>query len=207
RTATAAAPGFGTLGLRGDSRVARVRGLKEAGNWANCLAQSANPRSLELLYERAWCAYNLDRQGEALAAFAAVARHGGGLGGNVLRDANFGLALSYLAHGMTEDAARVAAVTNLERQQRIEVEGIILDQRGVRAYHLRDYEQSIAYFDALETLTGTLRRDLAMLRAYAHMNLRNIETARAQFTRLNDQLATSETRDALQSLAGMSSAD
>ena len=205
--ATAAAPGFGNLGLRGDSRAGRVRGLKDAGNWANCLAQSANPRSLELLYERAWCAYNLDRQGEALAAFAAVARNGGGLGGNVLRDANFGLALSYLAHDMTEDAARVAAVTNLERQQRIEVESIILDQRGVRAYHLRDYEQSIAYFDALETLTGTLRRDLAMLRAYAHMNLRNIETARAQFTRLNAQLATPETRNALQSLSGMSSAD
>lgn len=201
------ATALGSLGLRGDARVARVRALKEAGDWGNCLAQSASPRSLELLYERAWCAYNFDRAGEAMAAFAAVARNGGGLGGNVSRDANFGLILAYLAHNMTEDAARVAAATNLERGQRVEVETIILDQRGVRAYHLREYEQSIAYFDALESLAGTLRRDLAMLRAYANMNLRNIDAAREQFTRLHNQLATSETRDALQALAGMASGE
>lgn len=201
------ATGFGSLGLRGDGRVSRTRAFKEAGDWGRCLAQSANPRSLELLYERAWCAYNLDRQGEALAAFAAVSRNGRSLGAGVARDANFGLALAYLAHNMTEEAARVAAATNLERDQRVEVESIILDQRGVSAYHLSEYEQSIAYFDALETLTGTLRRDLAMLRAYAHMNLRNLDIARAQFTRLHSQLATPETRDALQSLAGMASGE
>ena len=197
----------GNLALRGDPRIARARALKEAGDWAGCLAHSANPRSLELLYERAWCAYNLDRAGEALSAFATVARGGSGLGGTVVRDANFGLTLAYLAHTMTEEAARVAAATNLERTQRIEVETIILDQRGVRAYHLREYEQSIAYFDALETLNGTLRRDLAMLRAYAHMNLRNIDTARDQFSRLHAQLATPETREALQALAGMASGE
>jgi len=198
---------LGSLALRGDARISRTRALKEAGDWGSCLAQSANPRSLELLYERAWCAYNLDRTGEALAAFAAVARNGGGLGAGVARDASFGLTLAYLAHNMTEEAARVAASTNLERGQRVEVETIILDQRGVRAYHLGEYEQSIAYLDALETLTGTLRRDLAMLRAYAHMNLRNLETAREQFARLHSQLATAETRDALQSLAGMASGE
>lgn len=201
------ATALGSLGLRGDARIARTRALKEAGDWGNCLAHSANPRSLELLYERAWCAYNLERPGEALAAFAAVARNGGGLGAGVIRDANFGLTLAYLSHSMTEEAARVAAATNLERGQRIEVETIILDQRGVRAYHLSDFDQSIAYLDALETLTGTLRRDLAMLRAYAHMNLRNIDTAREQFTRLHNQLATPETREALQSLAGMASGE
>lgn len=216
---TAAAPGgtaapasvpaaaMSSLSLRGDGRIARARALKEAGDWGSCLAQSANPRSLELLYERAWCAYNLDRPGEALAAFSAVTRNGGGLGATVVRDASFGLTLAYLAHNMTEEAARVAAATNLQRDQRIEVETIILDQRGVRAYHLSEYEQSIAYFDALENLTGTLRRDLAMLRAYAHMNLRNLDIAREQFTRLHSQLATPETRDALQSLAGMASGE
>jgi len=193
------------LALRGDTRLPRVRALKEAGDWVNCLAQSSAPRSLELLYERAWCAYNLDRAGEALAGFAAVARGGGGLGATVVRDAGFGLILAYLAFNMTEEAARVAAVTNLERSQRIEVETIILDQRGVRTYHQREYAQSIAYFDALETLNGTLRRDLAMLRAYAHMNLHNYDIAREQFTRLHTQLATPQTRDALQSLAGITS--
>lgn len=195
------------LALRGDTRLSQVRALKEAGDWARCLAQSSSPRSLELLYERAWCAYNLDRAGEALAGFAAVSRNGGGLGGSVTRDSNFGLTLAYLAFNMTEEAARVAAATNLERGQRVEVETIILDQRGVRAYHLREYEQSIAYFDALEALNGTLRRDLAMLRGYAHMNLRNLDTAREQFTRLHAQLATPETRDVLQTLAGMTNVE
>ncbi|KPQ07562.1 MAG: hypothetical protein HLUCCA12_04000 [Rhodobacteraceae bacterium HLUCCA12] len=197
--------GFGELPLRGDGRLARVRRLQEAGEWVDCLAQSSDPRSLDILYERGWCAYNLERPGEALAAFAAVARGGRGLGGTVARDANFGLSLAYLAFNMTEEAARVAAATDLERDQRVEVETIILDQRGVRAYHLREYAQAIAYFDALEDLSGTLRRDLAMLRAYAHMNEGDLRVAREQFTRLHEQLATPETRDALQSLAGMMS--
>lgn len=194
-----------SLALRGDARLPRVRALKEAGDWPACLAHSAEPRSIELLYERAWCAYNLDRAGEALAGFSTVAATGNALGGDVGRDARFGMILSYLSFDMTEEAARIAAATNLTQSQRVDVESIILDQRGVRAYHQREYEQSVAYFDALEAMSGTLRRDLAMLRAYAHMNQGNLAQAREQFTRLHNQLATPETRSALQSLAGMTS--
>jgi len=198
-------PAGSALALRGDERLARVRALKEAGDWAGCLAHSAEPRSVELLYERAWCAYNLDRAGEALAGFAATARTGNALGADVGRDASFGMILSYLSFNMTEEAARAAAATNLTRTQRVDVESIILDQRGVRAYRQREYVQSVAYFDALEALSGALRRDLAMLRAYAHLNLGNLDAAREQFTRLHNQLATPETREALQSLAGTAS--
>ena len=189
------------LPLRGDNRIARVRSLKEAGDWANCLAASTEPRSIEVLYERSWCAYNHGRGGEALSGFTTTARQGGALGGNVQRDAQYGMILTYLSFNMTEEAARWAAATNLTRDQRVEVEAIILDQRGVRSYHARDYAQAVAYFDALEALTGTLRRDLAMLRGYAHINLRNYDLARAQFTLLHRQLATDETRNALAGLA------
>lgn len=195
----------GPMGLRGDSRVAQVRGYKEQGNWPACLAASANPRSLEILYERSWCAYNLDRAGEALAGFTTIAQSGAGLGGDVPRDARFGMILSYLAMNMTEEGARVAGATNLTQQQRVEVETVILDQRGVRAYHARDYAQAVAYLTALEQMSGSLRRDLAMLRAYAYMNVGQNDAALAEFTRLHNELATDETRAALQSLRNIMS--
>lgn len=188
----------GRLALRGDGRVGQTRALKEQGNWPACLAASANPRSIELLYERSWCAYNLDRTGEALAGFSATVQSGGGLGGNVPRDARFGMILSYLAMNMTEEAARLAAATNLTQEQRITAESTILDQRGVRSFHRRDYAQSIAYLNALEQLTGPLRRDLAMLRAYAYQNNDQPRQALAEFERLNNELSTDETRAALE---------
>lgn len=181
------------LPLRGDGRVAQVRAAKEAGAWAQCLAQSVNPRSVELLYERSWCAYNLERPMEALVGFATTARTGNALGGNVNRDANFGLILSYLALQMTEEAARLAAVTNLTQTQRVETETTILDQRGVRSYRLGEYRQAAAYFTALEQLNGSLRRDLAIMRAYSYLNSGNREAAVEEFERLHSELATAET--------------
>tara|TARA_R110002072_G_scaffold184354_2_gene340776 strand:+ start:2697 stop:4229 length:1533 start_codon:yes stop_codon:yes gene_type:complete len=202
---SAAVP-LGSLALRGDRRIAQVRRLKEQGNWQACLSASSNPRSLEMLYERSWCAYNLERSGEALAGFTAIAQRGSGLGGDVPRDTRFGMILSYLALNMTEQGAQVAAATNLTRQQRVEVETTILDQRGVRSYLRREYAQSIAYFNALEDLSGPLRRDLAMLRAYAYLNNDQPQLARTEFTRLHNELATDETRSALQSLSNIMSA-
>jgi len=196
------APSTGALPLRGDPRLAEVRRLKESGQWAACMAQSTAPRSVELLYERSWCAYNLDRAGEALVGFMETERTGAALGGTVNRDARFGMMLSYLSMNMTEEAARLSAATDLTSQQRLEVETTILDQRGVRAYHLREWDQSIAFFDALEQLTGTLRRDLAMLRGYAYINSDRLPQAQAEFTRLHAQLATAETRAALAGIAG-----
>ncbi|WP_323037383.1 hypothetical protein [Pararhodobacter sp.] len=195
----------GSLPLRGDSRLAQTRALKERGNWAGCLAASTNPQSIEILYERSWCAYNLDRAGEALSGFTTTAQSGAGLGGDVPRDSRFGMILAYLAMNMTEDGARIAASTNLTQQQRLEVESTILDQRGVRAYHQRDYQQSIAYLTALEQINGSLRRDLAMLRAYAYMNNGQNNEAMAEFTRLHGELATDETRGAIASLRGIMS--
>ena len=190
------------LPLRGDGRVSRVRQFKEAGDWARCLSASSNPRSIEVLYERAWCAYNLDRSGEALAGFTATARVASRLGGNVPRDANFGIMLASLDLGMTEEAARLAANTDLTREQRVEVETIILDQRGVRAYLQGEYREAIAYFDALERVNGSLRRDLAMLRGYAYVNTGRLDEGEQVFTRLHGELATDETRAALNAVRG-----
>ncbi|MEO8242006.1 MAG: hypothetical protein ABI832_06805 [bacterium] len=159
-----------------------------------CLALTANATSPQTLAQRGWCAYNLDRPMEALGAFRTAEPH---LNAAQRRDARFGMALSYLKLNMTEDASRVAASTDFTRQQRVETESIILNQRGVLAYKQRQYGQSIGYFDALEQIKGSLPRDLAILRGYAYLNSGNRTKARQIFKALNDQLATAETRAAL----------
>lgn len=187
---------LGTLPASGDGRLAAVRAAARSDNFAACAANSARPRSLDVAYERGWCVYNLDRPLEALALFSAAAQSGK-LGGEMSRDAAYGMALSYLKRSMTEEASRVAAATDFTESQRKDVESIILDQRGVRSYQLKEYRKSIAFFDGIESLTGTLRRDLAIMRAYAYLNVGNRVEARKQFEYLNSQLSTEETRDGL----------
>ncbi len=200
--AAQAAVGQGALPLRGDTRLAQVRRLKEQEQFASCLAASSAPRSLEVLYERAWCAYSHDRPTEALVGFQAAARAGDALGPNVRRDAHFGLALSYLSMNMTEQAAQTAAQVRLSDTQHRELETIVLDQRGVRAFRSGDFRQAIGQFNALETLTGGLRRDLAILRAYAYLNSGQRQQARNEFERLHSQLATAETREGINASRG-----
>jgi hypothetical protein len=195
-----AAPG--ALPVRGDGRIAQVRRLKEQEQYASCLASSTAPRSLDVLYERSWCAFSHDRPTEALVGFQAAARAGDRLGPNVRRDAHYGLALAYLSMNMTEQAAHIASQVRLSESQHKELEGIILDQRGVRAYRAGDYRQSIGYFNALEQLNGVLRRDLAILRAYALLNSGQRQQARSEFERLHSQLATAETREGINATRG-----
>lgn len=192
----------GSLPLRGDPRLAEVRRLKEQEQFARCLAASTSPRSLELLYERSWCAYSHQRPTEAMVGFQEAARVGDALGPNVRRDAHFGLALSYLAMNMTEQGAQIASQVNLDDSQRREMETIVLDQRGIKAFRQQDYGQAISYFNAMERINGSLRRDLAILRAYAYLNAGQRGEALTQFERLHSQLATAETREGLNAARG-----
>ncbi|MFC7704596.1 hypothetical protein ACFQXB_10370 [Plastorhodobacter daqingensis] len=150
------------------------------------------------IYQQAWQTYNMDRPMEAIAQFEAALR--GRLDATQRRDAQYGIALAYLKLGMTDSAARLAAIHDLTRDQRVDLERQILDQRGVAAYQRRDYRRAIEFFDAIEALTGTLRRDLDVLRAYAYFNSQQHERARREFTRLHNELATAETRRALSAL-------
>jgi tetratricopeptide (TPR) repeat protein len=165
---------------------------------SGCLAATNGTTSPSRLMERGWCAYNLERPMEALAAFGnAEAR----LSGAQRRDARFGMALSYLKLNMTEEASRLAATTDLTRQQRIDTESIILNQRGVVAYQQGRYRKAIGYFDALEQVSGRLRRDLALLRGYAYLNSGNRTRAQEIFLDLHNQLATTESRRAMEAAA------
>lgn len=184
-----------SLPRTGDSRLNQARAAKDSNRFGDCLALSARPGSMDLAYERAWCAYNLDRSLEAIAYFSAASQ--AGLGGTVSRDARFGLILSMLKRNMTESAADIASRTELTDKQRYEVEVIILDQRGITAYNSKQYAAAIEYFNALEQRQGSLRRDLALLRGYAYLNMGERTRAREQFQVLHNALATKETAAAL----------
>jgi cellulose synthase operon protein C len=164
--------------------------------------QSAAPRtsagSGTAIYQQAWQTYNLDRPMEAIAQFQTALQ--GRLDATQRRDAQYGIALSYLKMGMSDNAASMAAATDLTRQQRVDVERQILDQRGVAAYNRREYRRAIEFFDALQELTGSLRRDLDTLRAYSYLNSGQRDRARQEFTRLHRELATAETRRGLAAL-------
>ncbi len=192
--ATAPAPAAGSDGGGGGGAGA-VRAAAASGNLARCLALSEGAKSAAVVYERGWCAYNLDRPMEALAAFRQAAE--GRLDKTQIRDARFGMALSYLKMHMPEEAARLAASTDLTHEQRVDIEGQILDQRGVAAYKKRQFRKAIGYFNALEEVRGNLSRDLAVLRAYAYLNSGNRAKAHALFLQLHDELATEETSKGL----------
>jgi hypothetical protein len=185
--------------LTGDDRIETARAAAARGDWAACLAASTRPRSVDLTYQRAWCAYSHGRPLEALHGFRIAA--GAGLEPEAARDAGFGMALSYLSEKMTDDAADVAASVDLTPTQRRQVETAILDQRGVAAYDAGEYRRAIAFFDELERLQGGLRMDLALLRGYAHLNLGERGPAMARFTGLHNAMASDRTREAMRAAA------
>lgn len=169
--------------------------MVSAGDWAGCMQRSAGSSVAAVVYQRGWCAYNLERPMEAVSAFRTALS--GRLDSTQRRDAAYGIALAYLKMKMPEEAAHIAAGTDFTRNQRVDIERQILDQRGVLAYQNRQYKRAIQYFDALEQVAGGIRRDLDILRAYAHLNSGNRNRAREEFIRLNKQMSTRESRAGL----------
>jgi tetratricopeptide (TPR) repeat protein len=186
------------LPVTGDPRMSRVTRAAADRAWADCLRASSEPRSLDVLYQRSWCLYGLDRPLQALPGFREALE--GGLDANATRDAAYGASLAYLSLGATDDAARIAAMHPMSPPHRLEVETAILDQRGVAAYEAGRYVEAIAYFDELERLQGWLRRDLAMLRAYAYGNAGMRDRSRRAFRLLHTGVASERTAEALRNV-------
>lgn len=188
-----APPADSTSGA-GGGPLAAIRAAAKQGDWAGCLALAGRSGAVAVIYERAWCAYNLARKKEALADFSIAAN---ALSGQAARDARFGMILCYLSLNMTEQASQLAAATNLDHGQRVQVESGILDQRAVRSYKRGKFAETVAYLDALQALSGGLRRDLALLRGYSYLRMGDRQRARQEFATLDNALSTRETRAAL----------
>lgn len=182
-------------GSSGGGGTSRGASAAARGDWQGCLAATANSRSATDVSQRGWCAFNAGRPMQALRDFRAATANAGNA--TLRRDSAYGMALTMLRLKMVNEAASVAASTNFTSQQRLEVESQILDSRGVAAYQNGQYRRAIGFFDEYERLTGTVRRDLAMLRGYAYLNSGQKAKAVAEFRRLHDQLATPESRSAL----------
>ncbi|WP_226783199.1 hypothetical protein [Oceaniglobus trochenteri] len=164
------------------------------GDWQGCLA-SARGQSGDALSQRAWCALNAGRPMQALNDFKKATAIGSTA--RTRRDSAFGMALAMLQLDMVDQAAQVAATTQFDRKQRLDIESQILDKRGVFAFNRGDYAQAIAYFNELERLTGRMRRDLSLLRGYAYLNSGQRPAAVAEFRRVHEQMATPASRRAL----------
>jgi tetratricopeptide (TPR) repeat protein len=172
-----------------------VLAAAQAGDWRRCLSLATGAKQPEIVSQRGWCNFNIDRPMQALKDFRAAASST--RDGNLQRDSLYGMALTMLRMNMVDQAASVAAQTHFTPEQRLEIETEILDKRGVAAYERGDYRRAIAYFDEVERLTGRMRRDLAMLKGYAYLNSGQRDRARALFQMLHDQMATAESRRAL----------
>ncbi|TVR48784.1 MAG: hypothetical protein EA386_03745 [Rhodobacteraceae bacterium] len=179
----------------GGGNLAAARAAAQRGAWSDCLALTAGATRIDLVYERAWCSYNAERPMEAVDAFRRAAQAGSSA--TMRRDATYGWLLALLKMNMTEQAAQVLAGAQLTRDQRLEIESQILDQRGVRSFNQGNYGRAIAFFEEHERLTGHARRDLTLLKGYALLNSGNRPAAREVFMRMHRQLSTAETRQAL----------
>lgn len=189
----------GRLPLTGDRRLKSVRQAAAEFDWSECLKRSSKPRSVDVLYQRSWCNMNMERPIEALVGFREVAERV--KDPVVRRDAAYGAALAYLARGLTNEAAVIAASTDFTLDQRRGVEARILDQRAVLAFDNGEYLHAVAYLDALENLTGGMRHDLDMLRGWAMLRGGRRVEAYDHFRRLHEEIRTQDTRNALNAAA------
>lgn len=194
-TGKSGARALATLPAKGDERIDRVREAARQFRWTACLERSSRPQSLDVLYERSWCNMNKERPMEALVGFQAVADTTSDA--RVLRDARFGQALAYLARGVTNEAAVIAADAEFTQAQRREIESKILEQRAVRSFENGRYRHAVAYLDALDGMNQEMQRDLDMLRGWSLLNAGFAKRAHDEFSRLHDEIKTQDTIQAL----------
>ena len=167
----------------------------ETAAWQRCLELTHGNTTPSVLAQRGWCAYNAERPLEALSAFRTA--HAAMAPSDEQRDTGYGILLAMLKLGQTDLVARDAMRMPLTHDQRVEIEGQILDRRGVAAFEAGQHEQAIAFIEEHKRITGSIRRDLEMIRGYALLNLGRRQEARAVFETLHAQLATQRTSAAL----------
>lgn len=152
-----------------------------------------------LANQEGWCLLELDRPAEAMRAFetgADLPAVPASLEERLRLDANAGISWAMMRQGMVERALTFIQKAELGDENRRALLAAGLGQMALRAYDAQDWREALRL---LRSRNNLMPRDraLTMVEAWALYNAGRRDDARRLFTMLDDQLSTSETREAL----------
>jgi hypothetical protein len=134
---------------------------------AGCALGQSPSSSPEQSVAHGWCLMDLNRPLEASQAFELGSRSSVQ---RVREDAAYGLSLSYLRLGLTNQAAIAATQSPQNPQRSAELQTVILADRAVSAFNAKRYRETLVYLDQRAKLLDETA-DLAVLRGYSYMSL------------------------------------
>lgn len=193
-TRTAASAPARTSGSVSGGQASRARAAADREDWSTCLTLTAGARSLDMVNQRAWCAMNYGRPGEAIQGFRRVAASGAS---SMARDASYGLILAHAQIGQLQQAADLAGRARLTAQQRRVVNQTVISKAALASFKAGRYRTTLDYLDRLSRESG-LDRGLSMLRGWALLKSGRKAEAQAQFRRVHQ---VSPGKDSLRGLA------
>jgi tetratricopeptide (TPR) repeat protein len=174
----------------GDSAAIALRD----GDYETCLAILARqltlspPRSLT----KGWCLMGANRQREAVSAFDAALSGTG----KTRDDAAYGKSLALLRSGLSGEAVAAASAGSLSSERRNEIGTAVLGQQASDLFRQNRYQEVLAVLDRRAAFAAEPRR-LGVLRGWSLYHLSRLADAKRQFTTLDQQLSTRESRSGL----------
>ncbi|MGH6924565.1 MAG: hypothetical protein ACRED5_12575 [Propylenella sp.] len=164
------------------------------GNYEKCLAILSLRRSLTppQSLTKGWCLMGVNRHREAVLAFDAALSGRG----KTRDDAAYGKSLAFLRSGLSGEAVAAASAGDLTSERRNEIGTAVLGQQAADLFRQGRYQEVLAALDRRAAFASETRK-LGILRGWSLYHLRRLPEARMQFTMLDQQLSTSESRSGL----------
>ena len=177
-------------GSEGDSAAAALRD----GDYERCLAILAARQRLSppLSLTRGWCLMGANRHREAAQAFNEALAGSG----KTRDDAAYGKALALLRSGLAAEAAAAASQGDLAPDRRNEIGVAVMSLQAADLFRNGRYPDVLAVLDRRSAFAPETRR-LGVLRGWSLYHLGRLREANLQFTMLDQQLSTSESRSGI----------
>ncbi|MDO9418301.1 hypothetical protein [Pararhizobium sp.] len=157
----------------------------EYKNYSGCIsdlqgleARRALPADAQVI--KGWCYLGLIRLSEAKQAFGQALK----AGGQVRKDAAYGLALTLLRGKLTDEAEATLGLYPQIASRDREIRTEIYLQRARSAFDLENYDRALDALNARASLVAETP-DLTQLRGWAHYKMGNKQVAKQIFARLN----------------------
>ncbi len=145
-----------------------------------CLGSPRGRLSPDASLTRGWCLLNLKRPTEARNAFSVAL----GGSGRTRSDAAYGLALTLLSAGLTDNAESVVSLYPLTPARDKEIRLSILSQKAQSSFDCGQYQQALNALNARISLTPE-PTDMTQMRGWAHFKLGHLAEAKAIFEKLS----------------------